>query len=54
MRVADLGYAPCFQAFFVASGWFRQSGVTSSYPKWLTPAVRLNITAIDEVSRVIP
>ena len=26
MRAADLGYAPRFQAFSVASNWFRQNG----------------------------
>jgi hypothetical protein len=39
MRAADLGYAPRFQAFSVASNWFRQNGVISSHPKRLTRAV---------------
>ena len=42
MRAADLGYAPRFQAFSVASNWFRQNGVISSHPKRLTRAVRQN------------
>jgi len=40
MRAADLGYAPRFLVFFLASSWFRQNGVLSSHPKRLTRAVR--------------
>lgn len=34
------GYAPPFQAFFVTSGWFGQSGAFSSHPKRVAPTVR--------------
>src|SRR5215216_1989219 len=29
-RARDLGYAPCFQAVFLAQSWFRQNGGVSS------------------------
>jgi len=39
MRAPDLGYAPRFWGIFLASSWFRQSGVASSHPKRVTRAV---------------
>jgi hypothetical protein len=39
LRTADLEYALRFQAFFLASSWFCQSGVVSSLAERLTRAV---------------
>jgi len=39
MRAGDLGYAPRFQTFSVASNWLRQNGDISSHPNQQTRTV---------------
>jgi len=49
-RAADGGESARFQALFVASSWFRQSGVVSSHP----PAGNANRWALRDVIDTIP